>query len=55
MIWVIAEHFLKGRMAIKIDEEDNIEQVKKNLLLNMEIIDVATTDERLKEEWFGES
>lgn len=55
LIWVIAEHFLKGRVAIKITEDDDIEKVKKNILLNMDVVDVAVTDDSMRKEWFGES
>jgi hypothetical protein len=53
--WIIGEHFLKGKTAIRVDEDDDIQKIKKNILINMDVVDVVSTDEELKKEWFDES
>jgi len=51
--WIIGEHFLKGRVVIEIDEDDNIENIKRHILPKMEIIDVVSSNKKLKKEIMG--
>ena len=55
MIWVIGNHYLKGRMAIPIDEDDDIHEVHKELKKKMKVEDIVRTDHELKEELYIES
>ena len=55
MKWIIGEHFLRGRVAIQIHDDDDISKIKRNVLANIDVIDIVSTDGGLKEEWLGES